>query len=1176
MAGLCWPTRSVGRLQQDKETEDRNGCSRTHQRRSLGRGNIMIRIKQVMAIARAETRITRRLARYWVFLILAFLIAIIYYFILSYVHGFFSSYSSTIGAVSPRFLMSIIGVLYALIFLAGTIFLAFDIRARDKRERMIEVLDSRPYSNLELILGRFVGIFLCSWIPIVVLSILLEILGIILQGLEVPMGEPIEILSLFSFVFLMAIPAWAFAIALVFLVTLLVRNRLAAAVILLVLIGSTFWAIIWLPAVYGAPFDITGVGAVFFCSEIAPLLTTPDGWLQRFSVLFAAFSLLGFSAAVHPRLDGGSCLKLFAVSTMVLMVALLLVGAQYYIYMGYVKNTETWKEAHAAIADEIVPDVRKISGNIKILPGKDLFLDLDITFEAPDEGLMQKALFTLNPGQEVKSAGDTSGQPIAFTHENGLLEVSLPQPMGSGEETTVHLLIQGVPDNDFAFLESAFSIMTTKNQDTGDVGLLGIDPGVFRNDFIALMPGLRWLPASGPEKRRDDPRTRSVDFFFVDLKVNLPGGWLAAGPGRRHKVEGNSDGVSFRFSPPAPVPEVALIASRFESRSMEVEGVTLEVLIHRKHLKNIEVLAETGEKIREWMGDRLKEAEEYGLSYPYDAITLVEVPNFLRTYGGGWRMDTAMAPPGMLLMRETGFPTSRFDVAFRKPEDFKDREGGVQQAKWERLKTFFMNDFSGGNVLSGGARNFFLYQTSAKGPEGLALNYIMEALSNLLITETKSYFSAHMFLDGNSMDGLINMTANSYGREPLRTTSMVDQTMGNEVSRPEVWDQALGVSLKDMDPWEDPARTVDVLTLKANAIAQSILDTLGNEKTGQLLNSIRESHIGKSFSLNDMVEAGKALGHDLTEILGDWFGSTDLPGFVCEKAKIYRISDSEAGSPRYQMLFTIRNDESAPGFFNLGYLYWEEGGKTNIVNSDPIRLAGKSAVRFGKIVSNPPAAIYLNPYLSLNRSTILLPITGQDAGKIVKAEAIEGLENLPYSLPQEDHIVVDDLDPGFSVIEEKKSKRLRLIARRNDRRSLDQGLPITNIYRIPPTWSRAVYTSSFGIYRQTFAMVRAGNGEKKAMFKTDINQADQWNLELHLPWKFNILGRKWGTYHLVITDSSGKPHEIEFDSNAAVMGWNLAGSVDLPRGETSLTISNKTDGQFVVADAIRWSPSAGK
>jgi len=707
------------------------------------------------------------------------------------------------------------------------------------------------------------------------------------------------------------------------------------------------------------------------------------------------------------------------------------------------------------------------------------------------------------------------------------------------------------------------------------------------------MPGLRWLPASGPEKDRDDPRVRSVDYFNIDLKVDLPGGWLAAGPGRRHKVEGNSDGVSFRFFPPAPVPEVALVASRFENRAMEVEGVTLEVLINKKHMKNLEVLAETGEKIREWMGDRLREAKEYGLAYPYDALTLVEVPNILRSYGGGWRLDTAMAPPGMLLMRETGFPTARFDSAFRKPESFKDREGGIQQAKWERLKTFFINDFSGGNILSGGARNFFLYQTSAKGPEGLALNYVIETLTNLLITESRSYFSAHVFMAENAMDmdDVLGATVNSYARDPSRGTSVVDTAIGMAVSHPQVWDRALGISLKDMDPWEDPARTIDVLTLKANAVAQTIMDTLGREKTGQLLASIRRSYKGKSFSLNDMVDAGKVLGYDLTEILGDWLGSTNLPGFVCTQAKIYRIADSEDGNPRYQMLFTIRNDEPVPGFFRFVYEYPGEGGNQRArgftmvgggagqlnsgVKSDPIRVAGKSTVQFGIIVSGPPASVSLEPYLSLNRTSFSLQLNTLDEGKIVKAEAIEGLEELPYSLPREASIVVDDLDPGFNVIKNEEDKGLRISAREDEERPTDQGLPIA-FNRIPRTWSRIANSGCYGKYRHTLAVVGAGEGDKKVMFSADINQAGQWDLEVYIPSKQSIMSRRrWGTYHMLITDGNGDQYEIKLDSKAASRGWNLAESINLPEGETTVTISNKTDGQFVVADAIRWTPSAG-
>jgi ABC-type transport system involved in multi-copper enzyme maturation permease subunit len=985
----------------------------------------MVRIKQVMAIANSERRINRRLVRYWVFISLAYLLALFIYLQLAYVHGLFSSYSGTVGAISPRFLLSFIGFLYAVIFLFGTIFLAFDVRARDNRERMSEVLDSRPFTNLELVSGRFLGIFLSSWIPMVVLAVILELLGFILQGLGAPLGEPIEIYSFFSFVFMMAVPALSFTIALVFFITLLVRNRLVAAVIILVFIIGTYVAMVLLPSAYGSIFDITGIWATFFCSEIVPQLATPEGWIQRLSVLLAAFGLLGLSAAVHPRLEGGSRLKLAAGSIVVIIFALSFTGYLFYSNSNYMRMLDDCKKTHEAVAGLAVPDLKNLTGEVKINPGKDLSLDIDIVFAAPGNSSLQKALFTLNPGQTVKSVKDASGKEISFNHENGLLELNLPRALKPGEDATVHLNIEGLPDDDFAFLESAFNITTMNDRESGDIGLFGITPGIFHKKFVALMPGQRWLPMSGPEMGRDDPAVRPVDYFELDLEVSLPEGWLAAGPGRRHEIQTNGDTVSFRFSPPATVPEVALIASRFESRAVEVEGVTLELLIDKRHIRNVDMLAETGEMIREWVGDRLIEAEEYGLGYPYDAITLVEIPNYLRTYGGGWRMDTVMAPPGMLLMREIGFPTARFDTAFRKPENFKDKEGGIQQAKWERLKTFFSNDLSGGNIMAGGARNFFSYQTSAKGPEGLALNYVMETLCNLLVTETDSFFSAHSFLVDGSIDRIINMTFGAYNNEPLRDTSIVDQAVNSATSRPDIWKHALGASLKDIDPWEDPGRTLDVLILKGNAAARSIMDTLGPEKTGKLLASIREFHAGGNFTVKDVMEAGKNLGHDLEDILGDWMGSTDLPGFVCEEAKIYRIQDSEDGNPRYQILFKIRNDEPAPGIFRLNYYYGGPGTGNNI-QSDPIRMNGKSIIQYGTIVTSPPAAVFLNPYLSLNRSGIFLTIDRKEAEKIVMLEGIEGVKDMQYSLPVESSIIVDDLDSGFSIIDETGNNGFRL------------------------------------------------------------------------------------------------------------------------------------------------------
>jgi ABC-type transport system involved in multi-copper enzyme maturation permease subunit len=1155
----------------------------------------MIRMKQVMAIARAETRITRRLARYWIFLSLAFLIALILYSYYSAIHGFLSSYSATVALVGPRYLITAIGGIYSLVFIVGAIFLAFDIRARDMRERMNEVLDSRPYTNLELVVGRFLGILIPSWVPILILAILLELLGLLLISLGSPVGEPIETSSLFGYVFLAALPALAFTLSVVFLVTLLVRNRLVAAVVLLALLGGYIWSMTYLHMANRVLFDFVGNGDVIFPSEIIPAAITMKGLFQRLTVLLATFGILGLCAAVHPRLDGGSRSKLGICGAGLISLALVIIGFGFYKNTGDIKIAETWKQAHAARADAPVPDLQSIKGEVKIIPGKALHLDLDLdlVFRAPGQTPLKNALFTLNPGQEVKEALDAFGQPMAFTHENGLLELALPYSLNPGDETKIHLSIEGLPDLRFAFLESAIDPATVKDLQ-GTIYILGFEPAIFDPRFVALMPSIRWLPDSGPEKGRDDPRTRAVDFFEVDLFVDLPKGWLVAGPGRRHEVQGGTDVARFHFAPPAPVPEVALIASRFESRSVEIEGVLLELLIHHKHMRNLEVMAEAGEKMRAWIEERLQETKESGLSYPYDGLTLVEVPASLRGYVGGWRMDTAMAPPGMFLMREMTFPTARFDAAFRKPEAFKDREGGLAQAKWDRLRNYFMNDFSGGNIFTGAARNFFVYQTAAQGQEALALNFVMETLSTLLVTETKGYFSIHLFENSAQVNqfatSLIfrSITGQSQG------TSIADAAIDSMTSRPEVWDQALGVALTDTDPWEDPARTVDVLTLKANAVALSILDILGPEKTGQLLSSLRDAHKGESFTLNDMLEAGKTLGYDLEELLGDWLGSTTLPGFVCADAEAYRLPDSADGSPRYQLLFSVRNDEPAPGLFRFVFLFAGEGGGSNTltislnsginvtsnwdnVKSQPIRLAGRSAVRFGTVMSRPPTSVLLSPYLSLNRASFPIQLPPIDQGKIGKAEAFEGFEQIPWNLPEEPFIVVDDLDPGFKIVEDEHAKGFRINAREDKSEVTDQGLPVAPPFERPQTWSRKVDQGSWGKYRHTTALVRAGKGSKKAMLTATIPNTGSWELEIHMPPKESAFTvRKWGVWNLVIEDGNGDPHEIRFDSKAATGGWNLAGNFDLPEGETSVIFSDKTDGQVVMADAIRWSPSVGE
>ncbi|MBN1904991.1 MAG: hypothetical protein JW927_07830 [Deltaproteobacteria bacterium] len=1132
----------------------------------------MIYIQNILSFARVETRLTRRLVRYWFFISTSYLITIILFLFYSGLHGVYSSYSATAAPFNPRFLVGTIGLYYLLIYITGTVFLAFDVRARDLREHMTDVLDSRPYTNLELVSGRFLGLLLCSFVPIVVLTIILEFLGLLLP---LPFGDTIEIYSLIAFLGSMAFPALAFVLSLVFLVTLLVRNRLMAAVILLVLIGGDFWAIFNLPLAYSPLFDLTGSLIINTPSDIIPSMAGLAGWMQRFGVLVSALGMLVLSGAVHPRLDDGSRGSLAASGAGLLILAMTMTGFGFYQNINTINMIEKWKKAHSAHVNAPVADIRNISGEVMIDPGKTLDLELDLTFRAPDNEQLRSVIFTLNPGQKIKQASDASGHPLSFTHENGLLELKLTRPLDPGEETVIHLSIQGLPDCRFGYLESAIKTENLKATQK-DLTMLGLDRYIFDSRFVALMPGIRWLPSSGSEKERDDPRRRSIDFYNVNLIVNLPSGWLVAGPGRRDEVEAKGDRVKYSFSPNAPVPEVALIASRFKSLPLEVEGVMMEMLIHPKHMKNIELLADTGKIIKTWSNERLRETKENGLGYPYNGLTLVEVPNSLRGYGGGWRMDTTMAPPGLLLMREGSFPTARFEWPFRNPENYKDREGGLTQAKWESLLTFFNNDLSGGNILSGTSRNFFIYQTSARGPEAIALNYVMETLSARLVTDNNAYFSAHNFADEDIMGPIMKALFLSRYNESSLKKSMTDAAIDMITSDPKVWDQALKSSLKDIEPWDDPALQINVLTLKAGAMARCILDILGREKTAHLLSSIRETHKGGTFSFDDMNDKGRALGIDFKELFGDWLGSISLPGFIVSSSEVYRLPDSENGMPRYQLLISVSNDEQVPGVFRFQYRV-RAGEKQDWSKSDPIRIDGKHAIRFGMVLFQPPEDILLEPYISLNRGSFKIPLQTVDHDKIVDVKGIEGVEEIPWSSPDNPFFVVDNLDEGFEVLEGVEKKDILNGSRGAGINLSDKGFTAWTSYFPSSEWTNLDLPGSWGKYQHTTAVVKAGEGTKKAIFTGVIHKRASWGLWLHMPEKKSSFpGSKFGTWNLVVKDSVGDQHEIQFHSDAALQGWNQVETLNLPEGVVSVTISDKTDGDLVLADAMRWSPSDGE
>ena len=207
------------------------------------------------------------------------------------------------------------------------------------------------------------------------------------------------------------------------------------------------------------------------------------------------------------------------------------------------------------------------------------------------------------------------------------------------------------------------------------------DPGL-RAANLGRVATSRCCPASAgcpPPARRPagaTPKVRPADYFDLDLTVDAARGLAGrrAGPAAMTPAA-RVAGCAIRFAPPAPVPEVALLAGRFESSPTEVDGVQVEMLVDDSHVANAEFFADAAGEIGDWLSERLTEADELGLPYPYDGLTMVEVPMALRGYGGGWRMDSTMIQPAMVLMRESELPHRRLRAAVRGPGAIPRRRG---------------------------------------------------------------------------------------------------------------------------------------------------------------------------------------------------------------------------------------------------------------------------------------------------------------------------------------------------------------------------------------------------------------------------------------------------------------------------------------------------------------------
>lgn len=1121
---------------------------------------------QTLAVAIAQFRSARRSIRTWVFGTLAggtTLAVSIYY---AYAHGVLSSANA--GRFGPRFLIAEVGVYLVWLLLVGVVFMAFDVRNGDMRARIAEALDARPVSNFSMITGRAIGVVAAVALPVLGTVVVLQVLGTLARAANFWMGDPMEPVSLASFVLLdvlVAIFVWS---ATVLLLSSALRNRLAVLVVAALLLALQFWAMTTVPAyLLPAVSVVSATGG--WASDITVQFADFDRVLQRSAVLILGVGICILASALHPRGEGGSRFRLGILGIVVALVAGVGLATVALRGIGMIEKRDGWLAIHRAAATTEAtawPDIERITGTVTIDPGDRLDLAIDLHLRVHDTET-PSWVFSFNPGlrlTEVRHGAAT----IPFVHESGLLTIEAGPMEGA---FVLSLRAHGVPDPDFGYLDSA--VDWRRRPGTNLLKYLGSEASVFHRNYVALTPAVHWLPVSGSNVGREDPSRRPADFFHLDLVVEVPSGWTVAGPGRQPQAEGAS--TNYRLRTDSPIQDATLFTSEFERRAVNVQGVELELLVTSKHMPNLDYFAEAGDEITKQLAELFGKLEDANLAYPERVLSLVEVPSSLRTYRGGWRMD-AVRTPGILLLREEGLPTIRTGY-YHGPVP-ADRRKEIQVS---RLHIYSLNAWNSGNAYQALAGNL-IASTSPVGTGAVALDAVTRDLAYRVLNPwgpgSSVWFSAHSYdadaYFGTSLwDTITGLGAGHFGNMLGRTSWW----------RGDMWAEAARTSLAQIDGDKDPHLAFSLLALKGNAMEGVVLGTAGVQKTGALLAELRDRHEGRPFGVEDLLAVADEIAPGLAEVVGEALYEPGLPGFRASPATVVRLSDDDTGRPRYHVTVHVYNGEPVVGWLQLAQydMLWGEG--------EPIRVSGKSAVEIGRVYDAPPDQLWLHPYLSLNRREIRLDLVDSASRSLPDGDGFVGTRPTTWSPPEVDGIVVDDLDEAFTwESAPTRAARWRLVDHyRGWTETLDHGLPVRA--REAGVWFRRDVPSAWGKYRRTVAMAVPGGADYRVFFTADL-AGGRWRLDYYLPER--RIPERWagdgermmyaplGSMEMKLVtfgedDGATSPRpfrewNLDFDAALGASGWNKLGEFDLPGGEARLEVSNVTNGVVVIADAIRW------
>ncbi len=1028
---------------------------------------------------------------------------------------------SGIGAYMPFFVYSFLQTV-VIAFIVG------DFRAGDERAGIYEVVAARPLSTAELVMGKYLGVLGA----LITLSLVVLVLSLGVHAAKISItGAPFTIRPYLAYLLLLNLPGLVYMSALTFFLGAVLRRQAAVTVLT---IAYVLVVLLFLGHRYGGIYDFGAFFAPVFYSDMLGLGDIQRVVEIRFFYMMAALFFFGLSIDRYPRLPQsrpwrrfGRCLTAggFVAALGVFLYMESRDSADLKYRSAQLEVQERYAEQPAAAVTHYALDLDLVTDKVP-LRGRAVLKVMN-----PHPVPLDTLVFSLNPGLKLRSVSTQQGGGVTVKWRREYSTVRVARPLQPDSLATLVFVYDGSIDRSGFDLRRHPDARRLQKRRAGP-GRKGDLTAWIRRNSVFLPPRSRWYPSPGVDYGHQDGKPLS--FATADLNISLPAGLevVTQGVPVNRKPMGGRETHTWKVERPVPV--LSLNAGVYRVYQAKIHDIQCAIYVHPAHARQVTFFEDAKDDALNTLGEILDSVEqETSLAYPYQRLSVVEVPFQVQWYYDGWEEAGGLVQPGVMMLEEDVLMRLRLRQRLKWMQRRQRRNDDPARIKRDLLVRTMLNTFLAQESSQSGIYRSPVAQLWSfnKGFEGEHYSLLKRGMP--------VYMQKHLGT---------NLQQTFYSRRGRFRGRFRRSRGARGVSWDTVTARMRQRSFSELDPNDDAELYRAVVDAKGASMFGMMQAVVGDEAFRDVVSGFEETnrHAGVDFASFERAAVGDSSRQvnkpNLNRLVRDWLHGTQVPGYTLTRAKAYKVDDGW-GMMTYQVIVRIRNGESGRGFVQIRAM----GAEDEAVKG--VEIEGGQEVEVGLILWERPLRISVEPFFARNRRVLMAPLRIPE--QPMDGSATTYVREVTPDETGLTEIIVDNDDEGF----EMPVRRVR--------RYLRPQLKGDN-------WQERQMPFSFGRYESNFRWKKPGDGAQPAVWTARLPHSGDYDVYYYfLSHRFSRRLRMASEFNLAVYHG-GEVDTLAVEAHKLKAGWNVLGRYRFEGGELArVELSDRANGRLY-ADAVRW------